>query len=48
VAGDATSLPIEMTFLRFVMVYILTALMCIISGALAMRKLRSADPAEIF
>jgi putative ABC transport system permease protein len=48
VAGDATSLPIKMTFLRIVMVYILTALMCIISGALAMRKLRSADPAEIF
>ena len=48
VARDATSLPIAMTFVRFVTVYILTALMCIISGALAMRKLRSADPAEIF
>jgi putative ABC transport system permease protein len=48
VAANATLLPIKMTFLRIVLVYILTAVMCIVSGALAMRKLRSADPAEIF
>jgi putative ABC transport system permease protein len=48
VARGATSLPITMTFVRIVTVYILTAVMCIVSGALAMRKLRSADPAEIF
>ena len=48
VAGNATLLPMKMTLGRAVTVYILTALMCIISGALAMRKLRTADPAEIF
>lgn len=48
IAGHATMLPIKMTFLRFVVVYLLTAAMCMISGSLAMRKLRSADPAEIF
>jgi putative ABC transport system permease protein len=31
-----------------VVVYILTAVMCTISGAFAVRKIRSADPAEIF
>jgi putative ABC transport system permease protein len=48
IAGHATLLPVKMTFLRFVVVYLLTAAMCMISGSLAMRKLRSADPAEIF
>ena len=48
IAGHATLLPLKMTFLRIVTVYLLTAVMCIISGALAMRKLHSADPAEIF
>jgi putative ABC transport system permease protein len=48
IAGHATMLPVKMTFLRFVLVYLLTAAMCMISGSLAMRKLRSADPAEIF
>jgi len=31
-----------------VVVYLLTALLCALSGVLAVRKLRSADPAEIF
>src|SRR6185437_10424756 len=48
IAGNATHLPVSMTFLRLVVVYVLTAVMCMISGSLAMRKLRSADPAEIF
>lgn len=48
IAGHATLLPIRMTFLRIVVVYVLTAVMCMISGALAMRKLRNADPADIF
>ncbi len=48
IAGHATNLPVKMTFLRFVVVYLLTAVMCMVSGSLAMRKLRSADPAEIF
>ncbi|MGJ5628251.1 ABC transporter permease DevC [Nostoc sp. CALU 1950] len=47
-ARNATLLPVFMSFDRAVMVLILTILMCIISGAIAVRKLRSADPADIF
>ncbi|MEH1795320.1 ABC transporter permease DevC [Nostoc sp.] len=47
-ARNATLLPVFMSFERAVMVLILTMLMCIISGAIAVRKLRSADPADIF
>jgi putative ABC transport system permease protein len=44
----ATVLPVRMTLLRLIVTYILTASMCIASGAFAVRGLRSADPAEIF
>ena len=47
-ARNATLLPVFMSFERATMVLILTMLMCIISGAIAVRKLRSADPADIF
>ncbi|MEH2325721.1 MAG: ABC transporter permease DevC [Nostoc sp.] len=47
-AKKATLLPVFMSFDRAVMVLILTILMCIISGAIAVRKLSSADPADIF
>ncbi|MDZ8224692.1 ABC transporter permease DevC [Nostoc sp. ChiVER01] len=47
-ARNATLLPVFMSFDRAVMVLILTMLMCIVSGAIAVRKLRSADPADIF
>jgi putative ABC transport system permease protein len=47
-AGDATLLPLRMPISRVLFVYALTAIMCAGSGALAMRKLRRADPAEIF
>ncbi|MBN3881819.1 MULTISPECIES: ABC transporter permease DevC [unclassified Nostoc] len=47
-ARNATLLPVFMSFERATMVLILTILMCIISGAIAVRKLRSADPADIF
>jgi putative ABC transport system permease protein len=47
-ARDATLLPVFMSFDRAVMVLLLTMIMCIISGAIAVRKLRSADPADIF
>ena len=43
-----TMLPAYMTVGRVAMVLGLTVLMCAISGALAMRKLLAADPAEIF
>ncbi|AUB37659.1 ABC.CD.P, putative ABC transport system permease protein [Nostoc flagelliforme CCNUN1] len=47
-AREATLLPVFMSFDRAIMVLILTMLMCIISGAIAVRKLSSADPADIF
>jgi putative ABC transport system permease protein len=47
-AREATLLPVFMSFDRAVMVLILTIIMCFISGAIAVRKLRSADPADIF
>ncbi|WP_373525590.1 ABC transporter permease DevC [Nostoc sp.] len=48
VAYAATLLPIFMTIERAIQVWILTVIMCSISGAIAMRKLRAADPADIF
>ncbi|NCQ68030.1 MAG: FtsX-like permease family protein [Microcystis aeruginosa L111-01] len=45
---SATQLPIMMKVSRAVMVLILTIIMCAVSGAIAMNKLRSADPADIF
>lgn len=47
-AKDATLLPVFMSFDRAFTVLILTILMCFISGAIAVRKLRAADPADIF
>ncbi|BFM38858.1 ABC transporter permease DevC [Synechocystis sp. LKSZ1] len=44
----ATGLPILMTTARATTVLLLTVLMCIISGAIAVGKLRAADPADIF
>jgi putative ABC transport system permease protein len=48
VARDATLLPVIMSYERAIMVLILTIFMCFISGIIAIRKLRSADPADIF
>lgn len=45
---NATRLPIAMTPERAVLVLVLTVIMCAISGAVALRKLRDADPADIF
>ncbi|MEM7064646.1 MAG: ABC transporter permease DevC [Cyanobacteria bacterium P01_B01_bin.77] len=47
-AFAATMLPIAMTTRRATTVLILTIAMCSVSGAIAMRKLRTADPADIF
>ncbi|WP_427162698.1 ABC transporter permease DevC [Aliinostoc sp. HNIBRCY26] len=44
----ATMLPIAMKLDRAINVFILTIIMCSVSGAIAMRKLRSADPADVF
>ncbi|BAZ10882.1 DevC-like ABC transporter permease protein [Calothrix sp. NIES-4071] len=45
---NATSLPIVMTTDRALLVLCLTILMCIISGLVAVRRLRKAEPAELF
>jgi putative ABC transport system permease protein len=46
-AAKATGLPIMMTQARAITVLLLTVIMCIVSGAIAVGKLRSADPADI-
>jgi len=48
VAGAATRLPMELTPERIAAVLGLTIAMCAVSALFAMRKVRSADPAEIF
>ena len=47
-AREATLLPVLMSYERAITVLILTVTMCFVSGAIAVRKLRSADPADIF
>jgi putative ABC transport system permease protein len=47
-AAKATALPISMTVFRAMLVLILTLIMCGLSGAIATRKLQSADPADMF
>jgi putative ABC transport system permease protein len=47
-AAGATNLPIAMTLSRAIFVFILTVIMCCASGVIAVRKLRAADPADIF
>jgi putative ABC transport system permease protein len=48
VARGATLLPLFMQTGRTLLVLGLTILMCCISGSIAMQKLNSADPADIF
>lgn len=48
VAAQATSLPIRMTVSRATTVFVMTLLMCLMSGAIATRKLEAADPADMF
>ena len=48
VSADATNLPLELTPDKIGMVLGLTLFMCVIAGLLAMRKVRSADPADVF
>ncbi|MEH2396453.1 ABC transporter permease DevC [Nostoc sp.] len=47
-AAEATKLPIVMTTNNALLILTSTVLMCITSGALAINKLRSADPGDIF
>ncbi len=48
ITRNATNLPLVMTVTRAGLVFIFTIFMCIISGAIAVRKLRAADPADMF
>ena len=48
IAADATKLPMQMTLPLAVFVVGLAVAMCCLSGGIALRKIRSADPAEIF
>jgi putative ABC transport system permease protein len=45
---EEARIPINMTANRAVFVLLLTVVMCLCSGLLAIRKLRSADPADLF
>ena len=45
---NATSLPMYMTVGKAVTVFVMTVVMCAVSGAVAVRKLQAADPADIF
>jgi len=47
-AVEATRLPLEMTQENALNVFVMTLLMCCASGIFALRKLGSADPAEVF
>nr|APZ79576.1 FilA3 [Fischerella sp. TAU] len=46
--AQATFLPVVMTVERATLILSLTFIMCIASGAITMRKLGAADPADIF
>ena len=48
IAAGATALPIAMTAARATTVFMLTVAMCVFSGAIATRRLQSADPADMF
>ena len=45
---NATGLLMEITGDRCLQLFLLTVSMCTISGALSLRKVQTADPAEIF
>jgi putative ABC transport system permease protein len=45
---NATKLPIQMNIDRVALVLISVVLMCLLSGSIAINKLRSVDPADIF
>jgi len=47
-AAGATRLPLHLTVERGVTVFLLTLGMCLLSGFLALRRVRKLDPAEVF
>jgi putative ABC transport system permease protein len=48
IAAAATNLPLALTPVMSAQVLVLTLGMCVFAGFLAMRKVRSADPADVF
>jgi putative ABC transport system permease protein len=46
--GSAVAMDMIMTTGRIVLVFGMTALMCAVAGTIAMRRIYSADPAEVF
>jgi putative ABC transport system permease protein len=48
IATSVTFIPIMMSVDRAILVLVLTIVMCVASGGIAMRKLQEADPADIF
>lgn len=48
VVGTLANLPITMTPLRLLLVFVSSLLMSFVSAAIAMQKLRHADPADLF
>jgi putative ABC transport system permease protein len=48
VLADKTGLPLRITRDRAGLILVLTVGMCIVSGLLALRRVRTADPAEVF
>jgi putative ABC transport system permease protein len=47
-AGAATHLPLHLTWERGLAVFGLSLAMCLLSGILALRRVRKLDPAEVF
>jgi putative ABC transport system permease protein len=47
-AAQATRLPLHLTTDRVIAVFLLTLVMCALSGLLALRKVRRLDPADVF
>lgn len=48
ITRNATNLPLIMNIARATIVLVLTIVMCLFSGTIAVRKLQTADPADLF
>ncbi len=48
IASKAIRMPVEMELARVVAVLVLTVVMCAAAGLVALRKLKEADPADVF
>ena len=44
----ATDLPTSLPLSRMILVFVLTLVLCLVSGFMAARRVRTADPAEVF